>query len=278
MNFSKTKNNLLTLFTYVFTVIMMIPFIWMVILAFKSNTEILTDPLSLPDALSFDNFRRAIETIDFPLIYTNTFIITVVTMLIEIPITFLSAFALSRLEYKNEKISRATYLFFIAGQAIPPFILLFPIYRITIMTGMENTYLSLIIPYLATSIGFNTLLFTGFLRSFPREIEEAALLDGASLFQLIWQVVFPIVKPIIVTVLIFNVIYVWNEYPFAVTLISDSSKMTIPMAVSLFQGRFNIDYGAIVAASLLLLIPQLIFYAIFQKDIIGGMTDGAIKG
>ncbi|WP_142960486.1 carbohydrate ABC transporter permease [Enterococcus faecalis] len=271
-------NKITSIITYLITFIIMIPFLWIILLAFKDNTAILTDPLSFPKSFDLSNFKRAFETLDFALIYKNTFVIAVVAIFVEIIITYMSSFALSRFVFKRKYVSNLLYLFFIAGQAIPPFILLFPIYRITIMAGIENTYLSLILPYIATSIGFNTLLFTGFLKSFPSELEEAAVLDGCNLFQLCWQVVFPVIKPVVVTIFIFNILYVWNEYPFAATLISDSSMMTIPLAISEFKGRYNIDYGGIVAASILLIIPQLTFYAIFQKQIIKGMTAGAVKG
>lgn len=278
MDTKKDKNIFLSGITYLITLIIMVPFLWMILLSFKDSSAILTDTLSLPKSLDLSNFNRAFETLDFKLIYKNTCIIAVVAIFFEMIITYMSSFALSRFVFKKKKISQALYLLFISGQAIPPFILLFPVYRLTIAAGIENTYLSLILPYIATSIGFNTLLFTGFLKEFPSELEEAALLDGCNLFELCWKVVFPVVKPVVVTIFIFNILYIWNEYPFAATLISDSSKMTIPLAISEFKGRYNIDYGGIVAASILLIIPQLTFYAIFQKKIIKGMTAGAVKG
>ncbi len=128
------------------------------------------------------------------------------------------------------------------------------------------------------SVGFNTLLFTGFLRGFPAEIEEAAVLDGVNLWTMAFRIVLPIVMPIVVTVFIFNMLYIWNEFPFAVTLISDPEMMTIPLAISQFKGQFSIDYGGIVAASLLFISSlSLAFYAIFQRFIIGGMTAGAAR-
>lgn len=264
--------------TTIITLLVVVPFVWMVLLVFKDNASILNDPLALPTSLNLDNFTRALDTLDLGLLYKNTFIIAALALAIQLFITFLSSFALTRLVYRRKWLANAIYLFFIAGQAIPPFILLFPVYRITIELGIENTYLSLVLPYVAMSVGFNTLLFTGFLRGFPSEIEEAAVLDGANLWTMAFRVVLPIVMPIVVTVFIFNVLYIWNEFPFAVTLISDPDMMTIPLAISQFKGQFSIDYGGIVAASLLFIVPQLAFFAIFQRFIIGGMTAGAVKG
>lgn len=274
----KEKNIMTYVLTYGITLIIMVPFVWMLILSFHDNTTILSNPLSLPESFSFDNYIRAFETLNMGLLYKNTFIIAVISVFLGLVITFMSSYALSRLIFKRKKLSNGLYAFLILGLAIPPFILLFPVYRITIMLGIENTYLSLILPYIATTVSFNTLLFTGFLKDFPTEIEEAAVIDGCNLFTLCMKVVYPAVKPVVMTIFIFNILYVWNEFPFAVTLISDSSLNTIPLAISEFKGRYNIDYGGIVSASLLFIIPQLIFYGFFQKHIIGGMTAGAVKG
>ncbi|MGX4584598.1 carbohydrate ABC transporter permease [Paenibacillus chitinolyticus] len=277
---SKRKSGRLLsrLLTFGITALVMIPFPWMILLSFKDNQSILTDPLSIPKSFSLENYVRAFQTLDMGLLYKNTFFIAVVSVFMGLVVSFMSSFALSRMVFKSNKWKNGLYLFLIAGLAIPPFILLYPIYKITIFFGIENTYLSLILPYIATTLSFNTLLFVGFLKDFPSEIEEAVLIDGANLYILCAKVVIPIVKPVMMTILIFNTLYVWNEFPFAATLITDQSLMTISMAISEFKGRYNIDYGGIVSANLLFIIPQLIFFTIFQKHIVEGMTAGAVKG
>ncbi|MBD0378560.1 carbohydrate ABC transporter permease [Paenibacillus sp. WST5] len=263
---------------YGVTFIVLLPFLWMILLSFKTNNEILNDPFTLPKTLSLDNYTRAWSTLKMGLLYSNTFLIAAITIVIELIITFMSSYALSRMVFRSNKLKNAILVLLLAGLAIPAFILLFPVYRITISLGLLNTYASLIIPYIATSVSFNTLLFTGFLRGFPREVEEAAVIDGCSLFTLCKSIVVPVIMPVIATVFIFNVLYIWNEFPFAVTLINKDSMQTISLGISQFKGRFNIDYGGIIAASVLLIIPQLVFFAIFQRFIIEGMTAGAVKG
>jgi raffinose/stachyose/melibiose transport system permease protein len=267
-----------SILAYVVTIMVMLPFIWMILLSFKSNSEILNNPFSLPQSISFDNYSRALQTLDLALLYKNTFIIAFVTIVIEILITFMSSYALARMVFRSQRLRGSILALLLTGLAIPAFILLFPVYRLTIQFGLLNTYASLILPYIATSISFNTLLFTGFLRGFPKEVEEAAVIDGCGLWTLCRRVVFPIVTPVVATVFIFNVLYIWNEFPFAVTLISDETMTTISLGISQFKGRFNIDYGGIIAASIMLIIPQLIFFAFFQRFIIEGMTAGAVKG
>lgn len=263
---------------YIITFIVMIPFLWMILLSFKTNSEILNSPFSLPKSFSFQNYQKAIDTLNILLLYKNTIIIAVVTIFLEIIITFMSSFALTRMVYRSQKLKGSLNFYFLLGLAIPPFILLFPVYRLTIQLGLMNTHASLVLPYIATSISFNTLLFTGFLKGFPKEIEEAAIIDGCNLSSLCRKVVFPMIKPVVATVFIFNILYVWNEFPFAVTLISDNALRTIPLGISDFKGRWSVDYGGIIAASILIMIPQLVFYGFFQKYIIQGMTAGAVKG
>ncbi|RCW45424.1 carbohydrate ABC transporter permease [Paenibacillus prosopidis] len=267
-----------TVLAYIVTLCILLPLLWMVLLSFKSNSDILNNPFSFPKTISFGNYARALETLNLGLLYKNTFVIAAITIVIEIMITFMSSYALARMVFRSERLKRCVTALLLMGLAIPAFILLFPVYRLTIFFGISNTYASLVIPYIATSISFNTLLFTGFLRGFPKEVEEAAVIDGCGLFTLGRAVVFPIIMPVVATVFIFNVLYIWNEFPFAVTLISNEAMTTLSLGISQFKGRFNIDYGGIIAASILLIIPQLAFFVFFQRFIIEGMTAGAVKG
>ena len=135
-----------------------------------------------------------------------------------------------------------------------------------------------LVPYIAVSIPFNTLLLTGFLRDFPGELEEAAIMDGAGVFRLCWSIVLPTMRPILATVVIFNVVYVFNEFPFVSILINDPDLATVSLAVSRFQGQYTVDYGGMMAAATLVLLPQLAIYAVFQRHVIAGLTAGAVKG
>ena len=209
--------------------------------------------------------------------YKNTFFIVFVTQIISLVITFMSSFAICRMKFKNKKLRNFLYDYYLIGISVPIYILLFPVYRVNIRLGVLDTPWSLILPYIAITIPFNTLLFVGFMRGFPRELEEAAIIDGCGLFQLCTKVVVPILKPVIATVTVFNVIYNWSEFPFAVTYISSPSKYTVSLATSMFKGAYSRDYSAMIAAAVLIMIPQLVFYAVLQKQIIAGMTEGAVK-
>ena len=255
--------------------LIVIPFLWMIFSSFKTDSEILTQPFRLPATLNFENYYRAFTTLDMPLFFKNTFIIASVSLFFGIVITFMSSFALSMIKFK---FSKGLYFFFISGLAIPIFILLFPVFFISAKLEIINTYISLILPYIAISIPFNTLLFTGFLREFPREIIDAAIMDGCGLFALCTRIILPIIKPVTITIFIFNLLYVWNEFPLAVTLIGKRNLFTIALSAALFKGRWDVDFSGIMAAGIIIIIPQLIVFAFLQRYVIEGMTAGAVKG
>lgn len=274
----KSKNKITAAIAFLVGILTVIPFLWLVLLSFKTDTQILNEPFSLPEVWNFDNYKRALSVLNLPLMYKNTIILVVVTQVIGLCVTFMSSYAISRFVGRYRKAQNALYMFLLIGLIIPSYILLFPLYRVTVILHLQNTYMSLIMPLTATSISFNTLLFVGFLRSFPQELEEAAIIDGCNLFRLCVRIVIPVIKPVFATLIVFNAIYVWNEYPLSVTLISDADKTTISLGASMFRGTYSMDYSGMIASAVLVIVPQLIFYVLLQKHIVKGMTAGAVKG
>lgn len=276
--FNKKRTIALYIVLFLITFIVVFPLIWSILLSFKTNSEILSEPFSLPKTFGFENYIRAFQTLNLFQLYKNTIIIAFFSITIELVITFMSGFALSKMIFKRPALKKFIYTFLIIGLTIPPFILLFPIFKMTSFFKIQGTFAAIILPYIATSISFNTLLFTGYLSNLPKEIDEAALIDGCNLFQLCVRIIVPIAKPVIATILVFNVLYIWNEFPLASTLITDSAKHTISLGASYFKGRWNVDYTGIIASSVMIIIPQLLFYGFFQRYIVDGMTAGAVKG
>ena len=274
---NKKKKTAMYIVMILITVIVVFPLIWMLVLSLKSNAEILSDPLSLPKTLNLANYVHALDTLNYVQLYANTFFVCIASIIIELAITYFSSFVLARMYFKSRKVRNLLYGFLIMGLSVSPFILLFPVYRINVMLNLRDQ-LALIFPYVATSISFNTLLLTGYLKALPAEIDEAAVIDGCSLWDLMFRIILPMAKPVIATVVIFNVLYIWNEYPFASVMLRDVSDYTLSMGASFFKGTYTVDYGGIVASSVMIIVPELIFYGIFQKHIVEGMTAGAVKG
>ena len=208
---SKVSSYVTTWVTWLSCLILVVPFLWMILLSFKTDSEIALAPFSIPSTLMLDNYKRAIKTLDFITMYKNTFIIAILSLAIGLILPFMSSFAITRLHFKSQKVKNGIYNFIMMGQMIPVYILLFPIYRMNINFGLTGGYLSIVLPLVATNIAFNTLMFVGFLRDFPTEMEEAAIIDGCNLPTICLNIVAPIMKPVMTTIVIFNVLYIWNE-------------------------------------------------------------------
>lgn len=262
---------------YLVTFLIVLPILWIMLLSLQPSDTILSDPFSLR-TLTFDNYRNVIASLPLVQMYKNTIIVAFISVTVGTIISFMAAFALTRMVFRRRAAQSSLRFYLLAGLAVPVYVLLFPIYRLDLALGIFGTYAALILPYIAVSIPFNTLLMTGFLREFPSELEEAAIMDGAGLFRICWSVVLPAMRPVIATILIFNVVYVFNEFPFVSILINNPDLATVSLAVSKFQGQYTVDYGGMMAAATLVLLPQLVIYAIFQRHVIAGLTAGAVKG
>lgn len=262
---------------YLITFIILLPILWIVLLSFQPSDRILSAPWSL-DGLTLDNYAQAMETLPLVRMYANTIFVAVVSVTVGAVISFMSAFALTRMVFRHRRIQSTLRFYLLAGLAVPVYVLLFPIYRIVLELNLFGTWASLILPYIAVTIPFNTLLLTGFLREFPGELEEAAIMDGAGLLRLCTSVVLPVMKPVLATIFIFNIVYVFNEFPFVSILINNPDMATVSLAVSKFQGQYSVNYGGMMAAATLVLIPQVLIYMVFQKQVIAGLTAGAVKG
>jgi len=262
---------------YLITFVVVLPILWITLLSFQQSDTILSDPFSL-DSLTLDNYRNVIQTLPLVQMYANTIIIALVSVTVGTVVSFMVSFALTRMVFRRRRTQSFLRFYLLSGLAVPVYVLLFPVYRLDLALGIYGTYLAVILPYIAVSIPFNTLLLTGFLRDFPGELEEAAIMDGAGLFRICWSVVLPAMRPILATIVIFNVVYVFNEFPFVSILINNPDLATVSLAVSRFQGQYTVDYGGMMAAATLVLLPQLAIYAVFQRHVIAGLTAGAVKG
>lgn len=262
---------------YLITFLILFPVLWIALLSFQESSQISTQPFSF-DTLTLENYITTFTTLPLLRMYANTLLLAVVSVTIGAVISFMASYALVRMVFRRRRLQSAWRLYLLAGLAVPVYILLFPIYRIDLLLGLYGSYAALIVPYVAVSIPFNTLLFTGFLRELPLELEESAIIDGAGLWRLVTGVIVPLSRPAIATVLIFNVVYVFNEFPFASILINNPAMTTVSLAVSQFQGQYAVNYGGMMAAATIVLIPQLVIYALFQRQVMAGMTIGAVKG
>ncbi len=266
----------------VIALIMIFPFLWGVVLSFKDNAGIFTAPGSLPKKWDFTKYADTFTQSHIIILFKNSLIVSVITTIGALFINFLSSFAIGRLDRRHTRMTSFFYFLFLTATAVPIFALLFPIYQVSmalkpIGMGVDSIF-TLPWPYIAGSIPFGTLVFVGGMKAIPLEMEEAALMDGASLLRMLFLIELPLIMPVFTTLTIFNFLGAWNEYTLASVLLNSNTHFTIPLATAFFKEEFSMDYGAVLRAVIMILIPQLIFFYIFQKRIIEGMTTAGIKG
>ncbi len=262
--------------------VMFLPFIWGFILSFKDNTTLYNAPLALPQKWDFSLYVDTFNKSSMPTLFKNSFVVATLTTLVALIINFLSSFAIARLHHRNAAMGDFFYYLFLIGSAVPLFISIFPIYTIAqrlqpFGLGIDSIF-GLVPPYVAGSLPFNTLVFVGAMRSIPLELEEAAILDGCSLPQMLVRVTLPLMAPVVATLAIFNFLGAWNEWTLASILLNNIRNFTIPLAAGFFKEQYGMDAAAVMRAVIIVLIPQLIFYAIFQRRIVEGMTTTGLKG
>lgn len=248
---------------------MCFPAIWMVYSAFKSNREIFRSPFGLPAEWRFENFVKAWTEGGLGSLFLNTIIVTGLGVAMSVFFASMAAYAFTRLDFPGRKLLSRLFL---VGLLLPPPAVAIALFTQLSALGLINTLWALILTNGAWTIALTTYLLGGYFRSLKREMEEAALLEGANRFQIFWHVVMPLVKPAMITVGILNAISIWNELLFALLFISDDAKRTLPAGIVRFSGYHSTDYSLIFAALTITTIPIMIFYFICQRHVMRGLT------
>lgn len=255
-------------------VVAVAPFIFMVFMGFKSSMEQISDPIwKTPKLWLISNFTQVLNAKYFRSL-ANSLIVVSVSMFFTVIIASMAAFAFSRLRFK---LNSALFSLVVAGLIVPIHTTLLPIYILTNKLHIYDTLAALIGPYVAFSIPISIFILTQFMREVPKDLPEAALIDGASIFRIYRSVFFPISRNAIVTVGIFNTVSLWNEFVFAYVLTSSPKNRTLPLTVWDFQGEFSSNIPALLASLTLSALPLMLTYFIFQEKLVSGIMAGAVK-
>lgn len=251
------------------------PLIWIMISSIKGKGELTGDPTAFfPKEVTLEYFRHVIFDLGFIVNIRNSIIISVSTTLIAIVIASLAAYGIVRFFPRigniMSKVLVTTYIF-------PPILLAIPYSIVMAKLGLTNTRIGLVIVYLSFSIPYAVWLLVGFFRTVPIGIEEAAKIDGANKIQVFSLVAIPLVAPGIVATAIYTFINVWNEFLYSLILMNDTKKMTVAVALRSLNGSEILDWGDMMAASVLVVIPSIIFFCLIQNKIAGGLSEGAVK-
>lgn len=268
-------NGFCHIYLIILSVISVFPLIWVLISSIKTNGELTSNPTSfLPKNPTIANFVHVIKDLAFAGNIANSIVIALCTTLIAIIISCMAAYGIVRFFPKLGNImSKAlvtTYLF-------PPILLAIPYSLVMAKLGLTNTRIGLVIVYLSFSVPYAVWMLVGFFKTVPIGIEEAARVDGANKVQTFIRIVVPLVMPGIVATAIYTFINAWNEFLYALILINSTDMMTVSVKLRSLQGAEILNWGDMMAASTLVVVPSVIFFMLIQKKIAGGMTDGAVK-
>ncbi|WP_160720773.1 carbohydrate ABC transporter permease [Bacillus sp. USDA818B3_A] len=268
-------NTIIYSFLFPLMAVWLFPFLMALVNSFKSNGELLTNVLSLPKELQVDNYIRTIEKMS----YLRSLLNTVVVAFIGVSLMILfSAMAGWRLARTKTKLSKFLFGLFVFSMLVPFSSIMIPLYKTTLVLHMNNSLVGLALVYVGLGVSMAIFLYHGFVKSIPKEIEESAFIDGCNLFQTFIYIIIPLLKPITVTIAITNVLWIWNDFLLPLILLSDNNKYTLLLSTNTLFGQYKSDWTAILSALILAAIPVIIFYVIFQKSILKGIADGAMKG
>ncbi len=252
------------------------PFIFIVFTSLKSNAAVMSSSAFAPPVdPKFGNYSGAWDRGRFNTTVFNSVIITVIKVPLGLFISAMAAYALAKIEFKGRKLLLLAILF---GTMIPFQVMLAPLFTLVNGLHLIDTYPGIILPYLAFGIPYQVFILQSFFRGIPKELSEAARIDGASHFVIFRRIFLPVSLPVLAALLILDFVSTWNEFAMALVLLQDRAMWTLPLGLSAFQGQFSRDYGQLNAAIVMTVLPAAIVYLIFQRYFVSGLTSGAVKG
>ncbi len=271
----KLGNGLCHVYLIILSLIAFFPLVWILLCSVKSSGDLIANPTSfLPEEFTLENFAHVINDLGFAGNIGNSIVIAITTTCIAIVISSMAAYGIVRFFPKLGSIMSkalvATYMF-------PPILLAIPYSLVMAKLGLTNTRGGLVIVYLSFSVPYAVWMLVGFFKTVPIGIEEAARVDGANKYQTFTRIVLPLVMPGVVATAIYTFINAWNEFLYSLILINSTDKMTVSVALKSLQGSEILNWGDMMAASTLVVVPSVIFFMLIQGKIAGGMTEGAVK-
>lgn len=252
--------------------VFMLPLIWTVIGSFRGSGSLRVEPWALPEAVDWSNYVAAWRG-SIGLYLLNSTVVTIVSVVLIIALSAPAAYAFARIRFSGAQLALG---FILTGLLIPAHAVLIPLYQLNSALGVGD-YVAITGPYVAFGLPLSVLLLRAYFVEIPRELMEAAIIDGAGHLRILWSVFMPVARPAVATVAIFQAAWVWNELPFALVFIKEGGHLTLPVGLLNFQGEHITNWGAILAGVTIAVVPLMILYLVFQKHIVRGLTAGTVK-
>lgn len=273
---SGVRNGLLWVTTLVLLVVTLFPFYWMLNTSLKPPVEVFASPPSFISAhWSLDAYRTIFSTRPVGRYFVNSLIVAVGATALSVSLAALCAYGLTRFFPRG---ATPFVMFLLFTKMLPETLLIIPYFRLMSELGLLNTYLALIIAYSSFALPFSVWMLIGFFRSIPREIDEAATMDGATILQTFRKVVLPLARPGLVAVALFTFLIAWNSYVWALVLTTDSSMFVLSVGVANMVGEYRVQWNELMAAALVAALPVMVIYAFLERHLVDAITAGAVKG
>lgn len=254
--------------------VMLLPVAYMVLMSFRNGQEVVNAPLALPEHWRFENYANAYEKMSYLRSILNSLGITIA---VTIAVSFTGALAAYPLSRSKSRSTQVTISLLSLCLATPSFVTITPIYETFARIGLLDTYLGVILAFTALNLPLAIFFYTSFIRAIPKELEEAAELDGCSQFQIFWYVIRPLLGPATATLSLFVMLMVWNDFIYPLLLLTDDKKFTVMMSVYHFVGNHSLNPEELFPAAVLGSLPLLVLFIVFQRRIVNGITAGAVK-
>jgi multiple sugar transport system permease protein len=255
--------------------VMLLPFIYMVATSFKQNALVLqVPPEFIPHHPTTANYSDAWSSNKFGRYFVNSIIVALATTVCAVFLSSMMAYAFARFRFVGQRLMFGLLL---VGLMVPTMMLLIPQFLLARQLGMLNSLWGLVFFYTAMNLALNTFLLRSFFQDIPRELEEAMVVDGAGPWARYWRLILPLSRPALATVAIFSFLASWDEFVWALTVINDPNRRTLPIAIALFQGQHTTSWGLVFAASTIAVIPVFAIFLVFQRQFVSGITSGALK-
>ncbi|MNB71805.1 L-arabinose transport system permease protein AraQ [compost metagenome] len=261
--------------TLILAVIFFFPIFFNLMSAFKSNGEIMRNAMAFPKSLYLESFKYLLTETNFPHAILNSLILTVVSIAAQVLFIPMAGYAIER---RNTKWTQAVFIFFLAGMMIPFQAYMIPLFKELKVLGLYGSLVGPICVYVAGAVGFGCLLYTSFVKGIPKEIEEAAEIDGCNRYGIFWKIVFPLLGPVTASMVVLNGLGIWNDFLMPMLVLPSGKPKTMVVEIYRYIGEFSSRWDMIFAGTAMSVIPVLIIFIALQKYFVKGIASGATKG